>query len=982
MNYDDVSKTLLLLRTHDEITEIRIPKTGWKGKDVFVGYFKDVEKCCKVVEKYSGVVPAIYTNLNPINSALLARSANRIDEKAGLAAQDTDVIKRSWIYIDIDPIRPAGISSTDNEHEAAITKAYEINRKQSEYGWNSGVVCDSGNGASLLFRIDLPNNENTTNLIKKVLVAFDFLYSDDKTQIDVSVFNAARIIKLYGTATKKGDNVPDRPHRTSKLLFVPEIINAITAEQLTEHIAKLPEDDLQPELGYTGGFDIQTWMKQYSLSVSKSKNWNGGTLYTLEECPFDSNHKSPDSCIIQAKSGVLVFKCLHNSCRKHNWHELRALKEPNRKERPKETVRIQPEQKPSNAQVIIEPPVIIEYSKIHFTDVSNAKRLVSIFGKDIRYVPLWKSWMHWTGQYWEKCEAGRQGYPKQLIICAEKTAARLRQEAGENEDSEYSARLYKHASASESWTRIKSMINLAEAEPGITMSPDGFDRNKFLFNVQNGTLDLLNRIFRDHMREDYITKISPIEYNESAKNPRWQAFLNRVMQGNPEMIAYLQNFAGQCLTGEVREKAMYVFWGSKGNNGKTTFIEQIQYILNQYAQSIPIDSLMKSENKRIPNDIAGLQGARFVYASEPELGDVLSEGMIKKLTGMNTIKARFLNQEFFQFMPEFKLVIETNNQPHIKVVDGGTWNRVKCIPWVEEIPEAEQDKSLRYKLQVEGSGVLNWMIEGCYAWLDGGMKIPEIVRQVTEDYKEDSDKFADFLNYAFVKDSQGFMASDILYILYKMWCSNNEQYPVASNTFSMMMKERGYQSMRGYLELSKEGNEKQPIDSAGQASTGTYQERTRVRGFAGIAGQTWLKESVQLILTTADSDYEQAKWLFGQVDRLKRDRCVLLNSCEGVLNHMSSMSSSTNRYGEVNTSILSSSFESVQSVQSVLNIESIIIKIKEAFAEKYKPTNIQEVNVLKEQVRGEVLSVTDQEDIDDEIIMKMITDYSKVLGYE
>jgi hypothetical protein len=328
----DINKTLSILHQPGEIIEIRIPKAGFKGKEVYAGFFDDPEKCFRTVEKYSGVVPAIYTNLNPINPALLARANNRIDEKAGLTAQDTDVLKRSWLYIDIDPVRPAGISSTDNEHDEAITKANEINQQQLKAGWGAGIVCDSGNGASLLFKIDLTNNEVNTNLIKKVLSAFDFLYSNNTIQIDTSVFNPARIIKLYGTATKKGDSIIDRPHRISKLLSVPEKIDTISTEQLIELAAKVPEE--QEQTTSNQSFNIQGWMKEHNLTISKSKTWNGGMLYVLDECPFDSNHKSPDACIIQGKSGALGFKCLHNSCRTNDWQALRRLKEPDRVKQP------------------------------------------------------------------------------------------------------------------------------------------------------------------------------------------------------------------------------------------------------------------------------------------------------------------------------------------------------------------------------------------------------------------------------------------------------------------------------------------------------------------------------------------------------------------------------------------------------------------------------------------------------------------------
>jgi len=181
--------TLKLLHSSGEVIEIRIPKAGYNNKKVYAGFFNDFDKAVKDIEKYNGKVPGIYVILNTCTPALLSRAVNRIDETGISTTTDNDIIKRLWIYIDIDPRRPAGISSTDQEHEQAISKAYSIKKRLIQMGWTAPVICDSGNGASLLFKIDMENTPDNTNLIKNCLIAFDFMFSDEKTEIDLTVFN-------------------------------------------------------------------------------------------------------------------------------------------------------------------------------------------------------------------------------------------------------------------------------------------------------------------------------------------------------------------------------------------------------------------------------------------------------------------------------------------------------------------------------------------------------------------------------------------------------------------------------------------------------------------------------------------------------------------------------------------------------------------------------------------------------------------------
>ena len=211
-----IIESFSLLKHEGDVAELRILKTE---KGTISGYFNNNQQLvADVASNHDGKVPAIYFTLNPVKPDLLSRAANRIIERAKHTTADADIECRRWFPIDFDPVRPAGISSTDEEHQAAHTMAKEVQQFLTEKGWSEPIFADSGNGAHLLYPIDLPNDDESTMLIKTSLEALDFLFSNETVNVDKSVYNAARIWKLYGTMACKGDHTEERPHRLSKIL--------------------------------------------------------------------------------------------------------------------------------------------------------------------------------------------------------------------------------------------------------------------------------------------------------------------------------------------------------------------------------------------------------------------------------------------------------------------------------------------------------------------------------------------------------------------------------------------------------------------------------------------------------------------------------------------------------------------------------------------------------------------------------------------
>jgi hypothetical protein len=219
---DEILRTCRLLMASGNVHEVRIPKAGRRG--TITGYFDDAERLANVVVAIDGTVPGIYLTLNPCNPALLARAANRLQEHAQVTTSDADILRRRWLLIDFDPVRPAGISSTNVEHGRAISAACGAWDDLRGAGFPDPVVADSGNGAHLLHRLHLPNDSGATDLVKGILAGVAARCASDDIAVDQTVFNAGRITKLYGTMACKGDNVVERPHRRSRLLEIPDYL--------------------------------------------------------------------------------------------------------------------------------------------------------------------------------------------------------------------------------------------------------------------------------------------------------------------------------------------------------------------------------------------------------------------------------------------------------------------------------------------------------------------------------------------------------------------------------------------------------------------------------------------------------------------------------------------------------------------------------------------------------------------------------------
>jgi putative DNA primase/helicase len=355
--------------------------------------------------------------------------------------------------------------------------------------------------------------------------------------------------------------------------------------------------------------------------------------------------------------------------------------------------------------------------------------------------------------------------------------------------------LERHATQSESARRRKSLIEVASWIPELNIKTDDLDTDHWLLNVRNGTIDLKTGGLREHRREDYITKIANVHFAEGAECPVWKKFIMEIMDFKPELIRFLQTAAGWGITGDTSEQTMFILFGS-GANGKSTFLNTIMNLFGEYCTATPTETFMKRNAERIGNDIARLRGTRFVTTIEADQGKHLSEPLIKQITGNDTLTARFLYGEFFNFVPTFKIFMATNHKPIIRGTDYGIWRRIKLIPFTTTITPEKQDKHLEEKLLEEGPGILNWLIEGARRWFAEGLRAPEIVTSATDEYRGEMDVIGNFIREMCVQHEGASAKARELFKVYQNWCDENNEHAVSERMLGLRLKELGLEQGR------------------------------------------------------------------------------------------------------------------------------------------------------------------------------------------
>lgn len=420
------------------------------------------------------------------------------------------------------------------------------------------------------------------------------------------------------------------------------------------------------------------------------------------------------------------------------------------------------------------------------TDLGNAERFVDSHGDRVLWCPARKSFLCWDGKRFAWDERG------EVIKLAHQTARSIFHEAAHAEDEAEQKNIAKWALASQNEGRINAM--LSQSKPYLVVGMEELDHDPWRVNCQNGTLDLRTGKLKDHDTADRITKIVPVDYASAAPCPRFERFLQEALVDDA-VIRFVKRYAGYSLTGITRERLLAILYGF-GKNGKTTLVELIHEALGDYARNTDVETLLVKKYQGVGNDVAALKGARFVSAAEVEKGRRLAESKIKQLTGRDTVTARFLFGEPFDFKPEFKLWLSTNNKPVIQGTDDAIWDRLRLIPFTQRFEGSKADPLLADKLKGELAGVFAWMVAGCLEWQEHGLQEPETVTEATNQYREEMDTLAAFIEDRCVLDRDAMAPAGLLYKQYQLWCDDAGERKETQKVFGSRLRERGFESVK------------------------------------------------------------------------------------------------------------------------------------------------------------------------------------------
>ena len=372
-----------------------------------------------------------------------------------------------------------------------------------------------------------------------------------------------------------------------------------------------------------------------------------------------------------------------------------------------------------------------------FSDEALALQFAETHANDLRYVAAMGRWLSFDGTCW-RFDDTLLAFDRSRKICREAAA---------------SCNKAKIAAALASSKTVSAVVTLAKADRRLAATADQWDADPWLLNTPSGVVDLRTGQSRPHRPDDYMTKITGVASAASGSIANWLSFLDRIAGRDTALISFMQRAAGYSLTGITDEHALFFGYGT-GANGKTTFLNAVTGCHGDYHRTAPIETFTDSTSDRHPTDLAGLRGARLVTAVETEEGRRWAESKIKALTGGDKIAARFMRQDFFEFTPQFKLIIAGNHRPGLRSVDEAIRRRLHLIPFSVTIPAEERDTDLPDKLKAELPGILAWMIQGCFDWQRIGLAPPKVVTDATASYLEAEDALAAWIDDSCERDPQ------------------------------------------------------------------------------------------------------------------------------------------------------------------------------------------------------------------------------------
>ena len=428
------------------------------------------------------------------------------------------------------------------------------------------------------------------------------------------------------------------------------------------------------------------------------------------------------------------------------------------------------------------------------TELGNAERLIGCHGADLRYDLARGAWRTWDGRRWA-LDSGE--LPRRWM--GELAKALLIEAADIHDPAAQSAQV-RWALRSQARSVVDNSLSLAQSLAGVGVGQVEWDADPWALNCENGTIDLRTGQLREHRRRDLVTRLAPVDFHPTgaAKSDAWEKFLAAAVP-DPEVREFLQRAVGYSLTGDTREEKLLFIHGPAAA-GKSTFLETVRAVLGDYATTADFETFIRRPAGGGPrNDIARLAGARLVVGIEVQQGAALAEGLVKTLTGGDTVAARFLYGETFEFRPTFKLWLAANDAPRVSAEDTGVWRRILRVPFDHVVPPERRDPGLKPRLLADRAAVLAWAVQGCLAWQKTGLNPPAAVLAATEEYRESQDDFGEFLADCCELVSAGEATPHELKTAFDRWNSERgAKYSIGPRTFAERLKARGVEPGRNH----------------------------------------------------------------------------------------------------------------------------------------------------------------------------------------
>ena len=431
---------------------------------------------------------------------------------------------------------------------------------------------------------------------------------------------------------------------------------------------------------------------------------------------------------------------------------------------------------------------VVNSKRYGLNDAGSARLFMDACGDVVQFAEDRKKWLYYDGKRWDA--DGENAVKERLKQLADAFALYVLQNVTEE------SKRTEYLKFAGKWQQLRTRETiLKDAQSVRPVRSDTFDRNPYLFNCQNGTLDLETGEFREHRAGDLLSRVAGVAYDPKATAPRWEQFIDEVTNGDRDLARYIQKAAGYALTGDTRQECLFILYGATSRNGKSTLLETIAAMMGDYSATAKAESFAKQKyanGNQHSEDIARLAGVRFVIVQEPERGMELNSSLVKSLTGRDTITTRRLHECSFEYVPQFKLFFNSNHRPRVDDMTVFESERIKLIPFTVHFGQDRRDPYLKDTLQTPASlsGVLNWCIKGLQMIRAEGFNMPQAVVQATDEYRKKQDKLLQFLEEKTESGATFECPLMELHAAFADWCAASGLVSVSIPRFRELLEER------------------------------------------------------------------------------------------------------------------------------------------------------------------------------------------------